>query len=84
MDYRIDWAELIYLRGDVACLLEVGEVADDRRRPAGDQSCSVSRRSLSRVDDHVMATVQHRFRGQSIDASRGTGDEDARQVRSGS
>jgi hypothetical protein len=49
VDYRIDCAELIYVRGDVACLLEVGEVADDRRRPAGDQSCIVSRRSLLRA-----------------------------------
>jgi hypothetical protein len=28
--HRIDWAELIHLRGDVARLLEIREVTDDR------------------------------------------------------
>jgi hypothetical protein len=30
VDHRIDWAELIHLRGDVARLLEIREITDDR------------------------------------------------------
>jgi hypothetical protein len=37
VDHRVDRAELVHLPGDVACLAEVGQVTDDRGRPASDQ-----------------------------------------------
>jgi hypothetical protein len=79
VDHRIDGAELSHLLGDVACLLEIREVTDDRRRAAGDQvPHRVQAIVVAGVDDHVMAAVQHRFRGQSTKTTRGTGDEDER------
>ena len=70
--------EAVDLVGDVAGLLEVGQVPDDGRGAAV-QEVVHGREAIrvASVDDDLVALVEERLRGRPSEAVRGAGDEDA-------
>jgi hypothetical protein len=78
VDYRIHLSETVHLIGDTACLVQVGQVADDDPGAAVQQV--VHGREpipVASVDDDLVPLVEERLRGRPSEAVRGAGDEDA-------
>jgi hypothetical protein len=82
VDHSVHPAEAVHVAGDMARLLDVGEIADDNRRAAV-QEVADGRQptAVADVDDDPVPIPQQRLRGQPSETVCGTGDEDVcRQI----
>jgi hypothetical protein len=78
VDHRVHRPDAVHLVGDVACLVEVGQVSDDGLGAAV-QQVAHGREAIraASVDDDFVAVLDQRLRGRPSEAVGGAGDEDA-------
>jgi hypothetical protein len=78
VDHRVHPAEVVHLRGELAGLLDVGQVPDDGRRAPVEQGTHGREPVVvADVDDDLVALLEQRLRCRAAETVRGAGDEDA-------
>src|SRR5204863_4474371 len=73
VDHGVHRAEAVQVTGDCARLVEVGEVADDGQRAAGDEVADGGEPvAVASVDDELVAIVEQGLRSQPSETVRGS------------
>ena len=77
VDHRVHRPEPVHLPGDASCLLQVGQVPDDRFRAAVQQVAHGGEAiGVAGVDDDLVSVLEQRLRSRPPEAVGGAGDED--------